>query len=68
MLSARGLVLGQPAGGRRWLQGLDGKPRRVIVVFNHELDIELATRIVDGVERGNELRDDARFLMQRDDD
>ena len=47
------------------MQGLDCEPRRVIIVLDHELDVELAARIVDRLERGGELRHDPRFPVQR---
>ena len=53
--------------GGRQMQGFDGPPRRVIVLFDHELDVELASRIVDPVKRGDELADDAGFPVQGDD-
>src|ERR1019366_1078610 len=54
--------------GRGKMQGLDGEPRRVVVLLDHELDVELAARIVQRVERGDELRHDARLPVQRDGD
>jgi hypothetical protein len=37
-------------------------------VLDHELDVELAARIVDRGERGGELRHDPGFPVQRDHD
>jgi hypothetical protein len=50
------------------IQGLDGEPRRAIVVLDPELDVELAARIVDRGKRGGELRHDPGFPVQRDHD
>ena len=73
MLSARGFVRGCPCGAMTiWYRS--GRSSRssaarvlLVALFDHELDVELRARIVERVERRDELAGDGGFTMQRDD-